>query len=106
MTIMDFKDEIRQFGKRINRLLPQIKTEEAIKTSLIMPFLKILGYDVYNPFEVQPEFIADIGIKKGEKVDYAILREERPVIFIECKALRRRDGKQLLALNTTGNIHP
>ena len=50
-----------------------------------MPFLKILGYDVFDPFEVHPEFIADIGIKKGEKVDYAILRDEKPVILIECK---------------------
>jgi len=82
---MDFKDEIRQFAKRVDRLLPQIKTEEATKTSLVMPFLKILGYDVFDPFEVQPEFIADIGIKKGEKVDYAILREDKPVILIECK---------------------
>lgn len=82
---MDFKDEIRQFAKRVDRLLPQIKTEEATKTSLIMPFLKILGYDVFDPFEVHPEFVADIGIKKGEKVDYAILREEKPVILIECK---------------------
>jgi len=85
MNAMDFKDEIRQFGKRVDRLLPQIKTEEATKTSLIMPFLKILGYDVFDPFEVQPEFIADIGIKKGEKVDYAILRDEVPMILIECK---------------------
>lgn len=82
---MDFKDEIRQFGKRVDRLLPQIKTEEATKTSLILPFLRILGYDVFDPFEVHPEFIADIGIKKGEKVDYAILREEKPTILIECK---------------------
>lgn len=82
---MDFKDEIRQFAKRVDRLLPQIKTEEATKTSLIMPFLKILGYDVFDPFEVHPEFIADIGIKKGEKVDYAILRDEKPIILIECK---------------------
>ncbi|WP_133640972.1 type I restriction endonuclease [Sphingobacterium paludis] len=82
---MDFKDEIRQFAKRVDRLLPQIKTEEATKTSLVMPFLKILGYDVFDPFEVHPEFIADIGIKKGEKVDYAILRDDKPVILIECK---------------------
>jgi len=82
---MDFKDEIQQFAKRVDRLLPQIKTEEATKTSLIMPFLRILGYDVFDPFEVQPEFIADIGIKKGEKVDYAILKDEKPVILIECK---------------------
>ena len=39
-----------------------------------MPFIQILGYDIFNPTEVIPEFIADIGTKKGEKVDYVIKR--------------------------------
>lgn len=50
-------------------MLPQLQTEEATKNALIMPFIQIMGYDVFNPFEVNPEFIADLGIKKGEKVD-------------------------------------
>ncbi len=82
---MEFKDQLLQFTKRVERLLPQIKTEEATKTSLILPFIGILGYDVFDPFEVNPEFIADIGIKKGEKVDYAILKDGAPIILIECK---------------------
>lgn len=72
-------------GGRAAKLLPQISTEEATKNALIMPFLQILGYDVFNPFEVLPEYVADIGIKKGEKVDYAILKDEIPVILLECK---------------------
>ncbi|PTQ92426.1 hypothetical protein C8P68_11226 [Mucilaginibacter yixingensis] len=82
---MDFKDQILQLASRIEKLLPQIKTEEATKNALILPFIQVLGYDVFNPFEVNPEFIADIGIKKGEKVDYAILKDEEPMILIECK---------------------
>ncbi len=82
---MDFKDEIKQFGDRVEKLKDQIQTEEATKNALIMPFIKALGYDVFNPFEVVPEFIADIGIKKGEKVDYAVMREGEPCILIECK---------------------
>jgi hypothetical protein len=50
-----------------------------------MPFINALGYDVFNPLEVVPEFVADIGIKKGEKVDYAIVKEGEPVILVECK---------------------
>ena len=50
-----------------------------------MPFIQLLGYDVFNPFEVNPEFIADLGIKKGEKVDYAIMKDGDPTILIECK---------------------
>ncbi|WP_343700146.1 type I restriction endonuclease [Chitinophaga sp.] len=82
---MDFKDEIKLFGGKVEKLKSQIQTEEATKNAFIMPFIKVLGYDVFDPFEVMPEFIADIGIKKGEKVDYAILKEGQPSILIECK---------------------
>lgn len=60
-------------------------TEEAAKNALVMPFLQSLGYDVFNPSEVIPEFIADVGTKKGEKVDYAICRDGKVSILVECK---------------------
>lgn len=82
---MDFKDSILQFAARVDKLCPQIQTEEATKNALIMPFIQLLGYDVFNPFEVSPEFVADIGIKKGEKVDYAIISEGKPILLVECK---------------------
>lgn len=86
---MDFKDQIKQFSERVAKLKDSIQTEEATKTALIMPFLNMLGYDVFNPFEVVPEFISDIGTKKGEKVDYAIMREVNgqyePCMLMECK---------------------
>lgn len=82
---MDFKDQITQLALRVEKMLPQIQTEEATKNALVMPFIQILGFDVFNPFEVNPEFIADIGIKKGEKVDYAIMKDGEPIIIIECK---------------------
>lgn len=50
-----------------------------------MPFLKALGYDVFNPSVVVPEYTADIGTKKGEKVDYAIFKDAKPFILIEAK---------------------
>ncbi len=82
---MDFIDKLKQFSKRVESLKDNIQTEEATKTSLIMPFFSLLGYDVFNPDEFIPEFTADVGIKKGEKVDYAILQNGRPVILIEAK---------------------
>ena len=82
---MDFIDQIKQLSKRVSNLKEKIQTEEATKTSLIMPFFQLLGYDVFNPSEFLPEYTADIGIKKGEKVDYAIMRENNPVILIEAK---------------------
>jgi predicted type IV restriction endonuclease len=82
---MDFKDQIKQLGERVIRLKDQIQTEEATKNAFIMPFIQALGYDIFNPVEVIPEFTADIGIKKGEKVDYAIMKDGQPIILIECK---------------------
>lgn len=82
---MEFKDQIKILGERIDKLKDQVLTEEATKNAFIMPFIKDLGYDVFNPLEVVPEFIADIGIKKGEKIDYAIMKDGQPVILIECK---------------------
>ena len=82
---MDFIDRLKQYSKRVESLKDNIQTEEATKTSLIMPFFSLLGYDVFNPDEFIPEFTADVGIKKGEKVDYAILQEGKPVILIEAK---------------------
>lgn len=83
---MDFKDLIKQLGQRILSLKDQVLTEEATKNAFIMPFIKELGYDVFNPLEVVPEFVADIGIKKGEKIDYAIKKDGEPIILIECKS--------------------
>ena len=83
---MEFNEKITQFSERIKRIKDNICTEEATKTSIILPFLQILGYDVFNPLEFVPEFTADTGIKKGEKVDYAILNNGDPLILIEAKS--------------------
>lgn len=87
---MDFADQIKQFSKRVQSLKDTIQTEEATKTALIMPFFSMLGYDVFNPQEFVPEFVADVGIKKGEKVDYAIIRNGEPVLLIECKSITEK----------------
>lgn len=84
---MDFIDEIRLFAEKAKNAVPHLKTEEATKTALILPFLQILGYNVFDPLEVVPEFIADVGTKKGEKVDYAIMVGGKPAILIEAKAV-------------------
>lgn len=82
---MDFKDQIKIIGERVLKLKDQIATEEATKNAFIMPFLQSLGYDVFNPTEVVPEYITDIGTKKGEKIDYAIFKDGSPIILVECK---------------------
>lgn len=82
---MDFIDALKQFSSRVEMLKDGVTNEEATKMSLIVPFFQLLGYDVFNPTEFCPEFTADVGIKKGEKVDYAIILDGNPEILIECK---------------------
>ncbi len=82
---MEFLEKINQLKERALGLRDNLKTEEATKNALVMPFLNTLGYDVFNPLEVVPEYIADSRFKKDEKVDYAILKDNSPVILIECK---------------------
>lgn len=102
---MDFKDQIKLISERVIKLKDQILTEEATKNAFIMPFLQALGYDVFNPIEVVPEFISDIGLKKGEKIDYCIFREGAPTILIECKHwaqnLSIHDGQLLRYFHTS-----
>ena len=82
---MDFKDSIKQLSDRVLKLRDNILTEEATKNAFIMPFINALGYDVFNPLEVVPEMTCDIAMKKGEKIDYAIMKDGEPVLLIECK---------------------
>ncbi|WPD21731.1 MAG: type I restriction enzyme HsdR N-terminal domain-containing protein [Candidatus Electrothrix scaldis] len=82
---MDLIDKIKELAARVPKQLEHIETEEATKNAFIMPFINALGYDIFNPMEVIPEFTADIGTKKGEKVDYAIKKDDDIIILIECK---------------------
>lgn len=82
---MDLIDHLRALASRIESTKDMIQTEEATKNAMIMPFIQILGYNVFDPTEVTPELIADIGMKKGEKVDYAVLYDGKPIILFECK---------------------
>lgn len=97
---MDFKERLYSLADKLQKQRDVLETEEATKNALIMPFISsILGYDVFNPMEVVPEFTADVGIKKGEKIDYAIVRNGEVQILIECKkskgALTLEHGAQL-----------
>ena len=83
---MAFTEKIKDLAGRIAKQADQTKTEEAAKQAFVLPFLAALGYDVFNPSEVVPEYTQDVGTKKGERVDYAILKDGEPIILIECKA--------------------
>lgn len=81
-----FKEQLSAIIKHIQAFHQDILTEEGAKTAFILPFIHfVLGYDIFNPLTVMPEYNSDFGTKKGEKVDYAILMNGTPVILIECK---------------------
>ena len=82
---MSFAESLTGLIQRIPTLIDHLATEEATKNALVMPFIAALGYDVFNPKEVVPELTADVGIKKGEKVDYAIQRDGEVIMLFECK---------------------
>lgn len=82
---MDFLDQFKKFSEKAKSIKDGLLTEEATKMSLVVPFFSMLGYDVFNPDEFVPEYTADVGIKKGEKVDYAIVKDGDPIILVEAK---------------------
>lgn len=82
---MPIADKFQDIARRIPSVRDRLETEEATKTALVMPFLQALGYDVFDPTEVVPEFTADVGIKRGEKVDYAVQADGVPILLFECK---------------------
>ena len=85
---MEIGEKLVSLAEKVQQQKATIGTEEATKTAFVMPFISlILGYDVFDPAEVVPEFTADFGTKKGEKIDYAIMGEGGVRILIECKSI-------------------
>lgn len=91
-----FNDDFKAYKERILKYSDKFSemTEEATKNALIMPFFMLLGYDVFNPDEIVPEFTCDVATKKGEKIDYAIIRDGEPIILIEAKRAGMKLQKQ------------
>ena len=85
---MELIEKLNNLASKIRQQGAAIQTEEATKNAFIMPFIAtVLGYDVFDPTEVIPEFVCDVGTKKGEKIDYAILKAGDVQILFECKKL-------------------
>lgn len=94
----DFGESVKALAVKARSIKDSLQTEEATKMSLIIPMFTAMGYDVFNPNEFRPEFTADVGVKKGEKVDYAIMVDGEPRILVECKPVTEsleKHGSQL-----------
>ncbi|SFI38768.1 type I restriction endonuclease [Albimonas pacifica] len=88
----DFFERVAQISSRSKVAERQAQTEEATKTSVILPFLQMLGFDVFNLDEVIPEFVADVGTKKGEKVDFAVKIDGKIAMLVEAKPIGAKLG--------------
>ena len=108
---MGLSEDLRQLSEQVKKRQSFIKGEEATKQALILPFLQVLGYDIYDPTETQPEYVADFAKKRGgvlEKVDYALHLRGQPALFIECKAAdvapEDHDGQLARYFNATPSV--
>ena len=109
---MAFTDDLSRHIEQVrSRVIHVQKNEQATKQALIVPLLQVLGYDVFDPREVRPEYVADFAVKKQgqfEKVDYAIFLNDTPVMFIECKPaggeLADHDGQLSRYFNATPSV--
>ncbi len=109
---MGFIDDLRQLAEHVKRRQGHVKSEEATKQAIVLPFLQVLGFDVYDPSEVQPEYVADFAKKKPgggmEKVDYVLRVGGQPAMFVECKPIdsapEDADGQLARYFNATPSV--
>lgn len=84
---MDFAGKVKDLAARSHHASKHALTEEATKTAVVLPLIQAMGFDVFNLEEVTPEYIADVGIKKGEKIDFAIKIDKKIAVLIEVKPI-------------------
>ncbi len=84
---MSFKEDVADLARRAISAQAVAQTEEATKNAIVMPFLRVLGFDVFDPTQIIPEYVADVGLKKGEKIDYAAKIGDRIEYLVEAKSV-------------------
>jgi hypothetical protein len=108
VIILGFTEELQELSIQIAERRIHVTNEEMTKQSLILPFIQVLGFDIYDPLEVRPEYTADFGKKKGEKVDYAIFKDSVPIMFLEAKSvnekLHNHDAQLCRYFNSTKDV--
>lgn len=78
------EDTIAEYVERSQAIIdssPQMN-EESTREKLVRPLIELLEWDFY--FEVEPEYPVQMGSTR-KKVDYSLILEETPVVFIEVK---------------------
>ena len=86
---------IKGLQSHVESMASYAQSEQAAKQSLVLPVLSALGYNALDLTEVVPEFRADVFQTKGARVDYAILKDNVPIILIECKPVETELSDQI-----------
>lgn len=103
----DITARVQSHIEHIKKMGAHCTTEETTKQALILPLLDILGFSSYDPTKVRAEYAADfVGSKSGERVDYALFCDQRPVIFIEAKAYTEKLDNHCPQLSRYYNASP
>ena len=84
---MTLEKALLELAEKATTQRDEIQNEEAAKQALVLPFIRALGYDVFDLSEVKPEFTADFGSAVLKKADYAIMHNGKPAILFECKQI-------------------
>ena len=82
-------DRVRSIGEEV-KIFFQNKvelSEENTKMYLILPIFDYLGWNYRSYKDVRAEFVSDVRNNGAEKVDFAIMNNNEPYIFVECKPL-------------------
>jgi hypothetical protein len=85
--VSDFAQKVNELSRRSRHASQHALTEEATKTSVVLPLIQAFGFDPFNLEEVVPEYVADVGLKKGEKIDFALNINGVLSVLIEVKPI-------------------
>lgn len=93
---MTLFENLESIAHLVERNLPKMKNnEDATINVSVSPFIRALGYNTQDLDEVYPQY----PILNTDAVDYAILRDDAPVMFVEAKSasnkLQNKEWKQL-----------
>ena len=106
--VSDFAQKVNELSRRSRHASQHALTEEATKTSVVLPLIQAFGFDPFNLEEVVPEYVADVGLKKGEKIDFALNINGVLSVLIEVKPITMPLGtaqySQLFRLCCTNRV--
>ncbi|WP_420265555.1 two-CW domain-containing protein [Candidatus Magnetominusculus dajiuhuensis] len=83
--MVELAEKIKALSGEIRQRYDFVKNKESTEIALILPFIKSLGYDVFDPSEVVPHYSIAVDHQQSVTVDYALLRDGHAEIIIECK---------------------